>query len=59
MDREWLELNLEDEKCKLGWNGWAVNQRIHRKAVRQLLLRWTLMEEWEEVPEDARICQQI
>jgi len=59
MDREWLALNLEDEKCKLGWNGWTVNQRIHRKAVRQLLLRWTLMEEWEEVPEDARICQQI
>jgi transposase InsO family protein len=58
MDREWLALNLEDEKCKLGWNGWTVNQRIHRKAVRQLLLRWTLMEEWEEVPEDARICQQ-
>ncbi len=55
MDREWLALNLEDIKCQLGWNGWAENRRIHRKAVRQLLLKWTLLEEWEEVPEDARI----
>jgi len=55
MDREWLALNLEDEKCKLGWNGWTENRRIHRKAVRQVLLKWTLMEEWEEVPKDARI----
>ncbi len=55
MDREWLALNLENEKCKLGWNGWTENRRIHRKAVRQVLLNWTLMEEWEEVPKDARI----
>jgi len=59
MDRERLALNLEDAKCQLGWNGWTENRRIHRKAVRQVLLKWTLMEEWEEVPEDARICQQI
>jgi len=59
MDREWLALNLENEKCKLGWNGWTENRRIHRKAVRQVLLNWTLMEEWEEIPKDARICQQI
>ena len=55
LDREWLALNLEDIKCQLGWNGWKENWRIHRKAVRQLLLKWTLLEEWEEVPEDARI----
>ncbi len=59
MDRECLALNLEDAKCQLGWNGRTENRRIHRKAVRQVLLKWTLMEEWEEVPEDARICQQI
>ena len=59
MDREWLALNLENEKCKLGWNCWTENWRIHRKAVRQVLLNWTMMEEWEEVPKDARICQQI
>ena len=55
MDRECLALNLEDAKCRLGWDGWKENRRIHRKAVRQMLLKWTLMEEWEEVPEDARI----
>lgn len=55
MDREWLALNLEDIKCQLGWTGWTENWRIHRKAVRQLLLKWTLLEEWEEVPEDVRI----
>jgi transposase InsO family protein len=55
MDREWLALNLKDAKYQLGWNGWTENRRIHRKAVRQVLLKWTLMEEWEEVPEDARI----
>ena len=59
IDREWLALNLENEKCRLGWNGWTGNRRIHRKAVRQVLLNWTLMEEWEEIPKDARICQQI
>jgi len=55
MDREWLALNLEDIKCQLGWNGWTENWRIHRKAVRQLLIKWTLLEEWEEIPVDARI----
>jgi len=55
MDREWLALNLEDIKCQLGWTGWRENWRIHRKAVRKLLLKWTLLEEWEEVPKDARI----
>ena len=55
MDREWLALDLEDLKCQLGWMGGKENWRIHRKAVRKLLLKWTLLEEWEEVPEDARI----
>ena len=58
MDREWLALNLEDEKCGLV-ERLDENRRIHRKAVRQVLLKWTLLEEWEEVLKKGVNCQQI
>jgi len=35
-----------------------VSWGIHRRAVRAVLKKWQLLEEWEEVPKDAGICQQ-
>jgi len=49
LDREWLKLNLEDIVCQLGSTG-NPNARIHRRAVRKLLEKWKLYEEWEEIP---------
>lgn len=51
-DREWLALDLADLKCQLGPQG---GERLHRRAVRQLLQKWGVYEEWEEIPKGAKI----
>lgn len=53
IDRECLKLDLEDIKCQLGSTG-NPNERIHRRAVRKLLAKWSLYEEWEEMPRGAK-----
>ena len=55
LDREWLKLDLKDIKCRLGWTGWRENEKINRRAIRQLLQKWSLYEEWEEIPKGAKI----
>ncbi|HNW44541.1 MAG TPA: hypothetical protein PKI19_08545 [Elusimicrobiales bacterium] len=58
MDREHLALDIYCEKQKMAPDCEKVSWAIRRKAVRAVLKKWQLLEEWEEVPEDARICQQ-
>jgi transposase InsO family protein len=54
LDRDWLALDLEQIKCTLYPQRWLTGERLQRKAVRLLLEKWGLYEEWEEIPEDAR-----
>ena len=57
-DREHLALDLYCIKQGMAPDCEKVSWAIHRRAVRAVLKKWQLLEEWEEVPEDARICQQ-
>jgi hypothetical protein len=57
-DREQLALDLYCAKQGMAPDCEKVSWAIHRRAVRAVLKKWQLLEEWEEVPEDARICQQ-
>jgi transposase InsO family protein len=50
IDREWLALDLEDLKCRLGPAG---GERLHRRAVRRLLQKWELYQEWDSIPKRA------
>ena len=50
VDRERLALDVENEKVALGPTG---GERLHRKAVRQILQSWGLYQEWEEKPKGA------
>lgn len=54
LDREWMMLDLKDIKCRLGWTGWRENEKINRRAIRKLLQKWSLYEEWEEIPKGAK-----
>lgn len=55
MDREWVRLDVDSAKCELKWDSDKENWRIHRKAVRAVLKKWTLLEEWEEIPKEVRV----
>jgi len=55
MDREWLKLDVDGAKCELKWDFGKENWNIHRKAVRAVLKKWMLLEEWEEIPKEVRI----
>jgi len=57
-DRECLALDLYCVKQGMAPDCEKVSWAIHRRAVRAVLKKWMLLEEWEEEPEDARICQQ-
>jgi transposase InsO family protein len=58
MDRDHLALYLYCVKQGMAPDCEKVSWAIHRRAVRAVLKKWTLLEEWEAEPEDARICQQ-
>ena len=53
MDREWLALDLYCIKQGMSEDCENVSWAIHRRAVRAVLKKWMLLEEWEEEPEDA------
>ena len=57
-DREGLALDLYCIKQEMAPDCEKVNWAIHRRAVRAVLKKWMLLEEWEAEPEDAGICQQ-
>lgn len=58
MDRERLALDIYCAKQEMAPDCEKVSWAIHRRAVRAVLKKWELLEEWEDVPGDARICQQ-
>jgi transposase InsO family protein len=45
VDRAWLAMDIEDQKCLLGPGG---GERLHRRALRNALQSWGLYEEWQE-----------
>lgn len=58
MEREHLALDLYCTKQGMALDCEKVSWAIHRRAVRAVLKKWMLLEEWEEEPEGAGICQQ-
>jgi transposase InsO family protein len=45
VNRAWLALDIESQKCLLGPNG---GERLHRRAVRNALQSWGLYQEWQD-----------
>ena len=50
-----LKLDVAGAKCELKWDFGKENWNIHRKAVRAVLKKWMLLEEWEEIPKEVRV----
>ena len=53
IDRGMLLMELEGIKCQLGWDGWHKDNALHRRAVKLLLRKWGLYEEWSESDAEA------